>query len=76
MYAIRSYYGTELPAHLLERLLHSLASWEETQRARPGGPGPVEPPGLGAAAEPEAFSSDAGWMERLVLIAKSRNNFV
>ena len=59
-------------------LLLALDLLAEEEQLRGGGPGPVQLPGLGGAAEfggglvdeTPRFSSDADWMPRLVLMAK------
>ncbi|MDX1580483.1 MAG: hypothetical protein R3360_02555, partial [Alphaproteobacteria bacterium] len=62
---------------LLDRIVRSLDVLEEERRSRGfGGPGPSVVPGADALRgtgreEYEAFSSDEGWMPRLVMIAKS-----
>ena len=76
---IREHWGAILGdalAALIARMdlaIGVIAEEEASLHLRFGGGGPPrgEPPKLGGADEPEAFSSDSAWMPRVVLIAKS-----
>jgi glycosidase len=74
---IRDHWRDILPPGFIDEILTSLDIVAEEQRARPGGPGrpqvmqfPPSEPGARDYPEYERFSTDAGWMANVVMMAK------
>ncbi|HKI51554.1 MAG TPA: alpha-amylase family glycosyl hydrolase, partial [Geothermobacteraceae bacterium] len=73
---VRQHWGAWLPATLLEQFRTAQAEASREFHRPAGGPelstpAPSYRPGFGEELAPEAFSQDAGWMESVVMLAKS-----